>query len=279
MGGRDEHPVRQNGLWPRVGGDRAGVASGWGCAVRARVQRGGSLRRIDCARDAAPVTTRANPNAFDWSGFYLGGHMGYAWGRSNFTATSTGPVAPPFAGSLDFSPPPSGWTGTGSYFAGLQAGYNLMLPSRLVVGFETDMLFPSLVDGGQAIRTVRPRDAGFDEDMLIAGTARGRLGYAIGNWLPYATAGFAWTFDRSTWTEFERDGAHTRRAPAPVAVRVDNWRWCRVSVRAELDRAGGISVRRIRRSRRDISACGRARPDVQPQHISGSARPQLPSAQ
>ncbi|MGA8414306.1 MAG: hypothetical protein WB756_21350, partial [Xanthobacteraceae bacterium] len=166
---------------------------GLGAIVRALLLGGvalfalGCSEPVRCAELTVPGSGASNPNAYDWSGFYLGGHMGYAWGRSNFTATSTGPAAPPFAGSLDFSPPPSGWTGTGSYFAGLQAGYNLMLPSRFVVGFETDMLFPSLVDGGQAIRTVRPRDAGFDEDMLIAGTARGRLGYAIGNWLPYAT--------------------------------------------------------------------------------------------
>ncbi len=162
-----------------------------------------------CAELTVPASGASNPSAYDWSGLYLGGHMGYAWGRSGFTATSIGPFAPAFAGSLDFSPLPNGWTGTGSYFAGLQAGYNLMLPSRLVVGFEADALFPSLVAGGQAIRTVRPRDAEFDEVMLIAGTARGRLGYAVGNWLPYATAGFAWTFDRAIWTEFASDGSHT----------------------------------------------------------------------
>src|SRR5262249_16331000 len=36
---------------PRVGGDRAGVVCGWDCSVCAWVQRGGSLRRIDRARD------------------------------------------------------------------------------------------------------------------------------------------------------------------------------------------------------------------------------------
>ena len=199
------------------GGSRRASRSqrGLGAIVRALLVGGvalvalGCSEPVRCAELTAPATAGGNANAVDWSGFYLGGHMGYAWGRSNFTATSIGPVAPPFAGSLDFSALPSGWTGTGSYFGGLQAGYNLMLPSRLVVGVEADALFPSLVAGGQAIRTVTPRDAGFDEDMLIAGTARGRLGYAFGNWLPYATAGFAWTFDRATWTEFRRDGSHT----------------------------------------------------------------------
>ena len=49
--------------------------------------------------------------------------------------------------------------GTGSYFVGLQGGYNFMLPSRLVVGIEADALFPNLVAGAQDIRTVQPRHA------------------------------------------------------------------------------------------------------------------------
>jgi len=142
-------------------------------------------------------------NAFDWSGFYVGGQTGYAWGRSNFTATSVDERARPFSGSLDFYQPPDGWGGTGSYFAGLQGGYNFMLPSRLVVGVEADALFPNLVAGTQDIRTVQPRHAIVGEGMLSSGSVRGRLGYAFGNWLPYATAGLAWTFDSAAWTRFD----------------------------------------------------------------------------
>ena len=42
-----------------------------------------------------------------------------------------------------------------------------------------------------------------DEEMLIAGTVRGRVGYAFGNWLPYATGGFAWIFDRVAFNDTE----------------------------------------------------------------------------
>ena len=37
--------------------------------------------------------------------------------------------------------------------------------------------------------------------MLSFGTVRGRIGYASGNWLFYATGGFAWTYDRLTLTQ------------------------------------------------------------------------------
>jgi high affinity Mn2+ porin len=180
--------------------------------VRALLAGGAALIAL-ASSDAAPcaealaaaprASATLNANAFDWNGFYVGTQAGYAFGRSNFTATSIGPRALPFNGSLDFFQKPDGWTGTGSYFVGLQAGYNVVLPSRFVIGVEADALFPSLVGAAQAIRTDRPRDAILDENMLVAGTARGRLGYAFGNWLPYATAGFAWTFDQAAWTRLD----------------------------------------------------------------------------
>ena len=38
--------------------------------------------------------------AHDWSGFYAGGHLGVAWGNSNWTATTTGALMPSISGSL-----------------------------------------------------------------------------------------------------------------------------------------------------------------------------------
>src|SRR4051812_4700825 len=76
-----------------------------------------------------------------WAGFYVGGHLGYATGRSAWTATG----ATPLAGTLDFFAPYDAFTGTGSYFAGLHGGYNLMLPSRILLGVEADVSFPSVI--------------------------------------------------------------------------------------------------------------------------------------
>jgi high affinity Mn2+ porin len=36
--------------------------------------------------------------------------------------------------------------------------------------------------------------------VLSSGTLRGRIGYAPGRWLFYATGGFAWSYDRLTLT-------------------------------------------------------------------------------
>jgi len=64
------------------------------------------------------------PSAADWTGFYVGGHLGYAWGNSNFM------TAPGLGGALDFYQSFDAFKDTGSYFAGLQAGYDYMLPNR-----------------------------------------------------------------------------------------------------------------------------------------------------
>ena len=72
------------------------------------------------------------PSAYDWNGFYAGGHVGQAWGTSNWTST------PGIAGSTNLYQPFNGFDGTGSIFAGLQAGYNYMLPNRFLLGAEVD---------------------------------------------------------------------------------------------------------------------------------------------
>ena len=91
---------------------------------------------------AAPISSSA-ASAYDWSGFYAGGHLGYAWGSSNWTASTPAAPALSTSGSLDLFQPFDAFKDTGSFFEGLQAGYNYMLPNRVVVGAEADVSFPS----------------------------------------------------------------------------------------------------------------------------------------
>jgi high affinity Mn2+ porin len=84
------------------------------------------------AADSYP-TKAPTPELANWTGFYLGGHLGYAGGWSNWSANdglSTVSGSPGLFSSY------GAFKGTGSYLFGLQAGYNLMLPSRLVMGFK-----------------------------------------------------------------------------------------------------------------------------------------------
>ena len=155
-----------------------------------------------------PLKAPAAPLAFDWTGFYLGGHFGYAAGTSNWTEN---PVVAPSAsvsGSLDLFQPFDPFNEAGSYFMGVQAGYNYMFSNRIVVGAETDLSVPSFpnlngisIGGASSFATPALGPETYSETVLHSGTLRGRIGYAPGAWLFYATAGFAWTYDSLTLTQ------------------------------------------------------------------------------
>jgi high affinity Mn2+ porin len=150
---------------------------------------------------SSALLSKAPPAAaswsYDWTGVYVGGHLGYATGSSDWTATQAG-AATPLAGSLDLFNGFNAFGGTGSYLLGLQAGYNHMLPSRVVFGTEADISFPNLLSGNQTISSPLIGLANYQDQVEMSGTVRGRIGYAPGNWLFYATGGFAYSFDHLT---------------------------------------------------------------------------------
>jgi high affinity Mn2+ porin len=150
---------------------------------------------------AMPVKAPPTPAPYNWTGFYVGGHLGYANGSSNWSAAPIGTAAPTLAGSLDLFNSFDMFKGTGSDFAGFQAGYNTLLPSRLLLGLETDVSFPSLIGGTATLSSASAGVASYAEQVEFSGTVRGRIGYAPGNWLFYATGGLAWSFDQFTRTQ------------------------------------------------------------------------------
>jgi high affinity Mn2+ porin len=145
---------------------------------------------------------------YDWTGLYVGGHLGYAGGNSNWTSSPTQQGLPATSGSLDLFLPPDNFAEAGSFFAGLQVGYDYMLPSRVVLGVEADASFPAWpnlsgisIGGSSNFNSPVIGPATYSETVLSSGTLRGRIGYAPGNWLFYATGGFAWTYDQQTLTQ------------------------------------------------------------------------------
>ena len=137
----------------------------------------------------------------------MGAHLGYAWGRSNWSE------APDFIFDLfSLSKPIDAFQNTGSFFAGLQAGYDYMFANRLVFGVIVDASAPSFKNqdgisiGGMSLFTspsLGPQT--FSETMLMSGTVRGRFGYAPGNWLFYGTGGYAWTRNQSSVSQLGSD--------------------------------------------------------------------------
>ena len=139
------------------------------CTFVSDIPASGADAAAKMPRKAAPAGA-----VYDWTGFYLGGHFGYGTG-------SLGPDtnAEPLQGAFF----PHSVTGM---IGGYQAGYNWQLTNRVVLGVEADISFGSPVD----IPRLAP--APFNTTIDYVATGRGRLGYAMGTWMPYVTGGVAW---------------------------------------------------------------------------------------
>lgn len=134
----------------------------------------------------SPPRSAALPLVYDWSGFYLGGHIGYAWDQRD--ADVFGP-----AGNFLVS----GSTNGSSAIGGGQIGYNFAFGPRWIFGLEADYSGGAL--GGTAIGdpTLGQRENKIDS----FGTARARIGYAWGRFMAYGTGGFAWAHENMTRTQ------------------------------------------------------------------------------
>ncbi len=127
-------------------------------AIAAIVCFAGSAGAADLPQELPP-----DPDIFNWSGFYLGGHGGYAFegdAAMRFPAATL---------NADLS----------GFLGGLYGGYNYQV-DNFVLGTEADISFGD-VDGSA------PPVSRFETDVL--GSVRFRAGYAYHNLLPYITAG------------------------------------------------------------------------------------------
>ena len=126
------------------------------------------------AADMAVKSPAMNAAVYNWTGFYVGGHVGYGDG-------SLGPDTNPLPLQGVFFP----HTVTGG-IGGFQVGYNHQFANRFVLGVEADATFVGPID------LPRRRLGPFNSSIDYVGTVRGRAGYSFGTWMPYITGGFAW---------------------------------------------------------------------------------------
>lgn len=132
------------------------------------------------------------PPMFSWTGFYVGINAGGSLGE--FTTTDRYGT---FGTGDENNASSKGFSGGG------QIGFNYEFPaSNIVLGVEADFqgstlkgTYDSYVSNGQG---------GWNDSSNVNwwGTARARVGYAFGNFLPYATGGVAYghvTTSGSCW--------------------------------------------------------------------------------
>ena len=146
---------------------------------------------------AADMTARpayaAPPPAYSWSGFYIGGNVGYGWGTAKDDATESTTMS----GVVTRSTTTSNSQDMNGVIGGVQAGYNYQF-GTWVWGWETDFqgsgqkgssTFNGVAGGALGI----PFTVTADHKLEWFGTSRGRLGVLWGpNVLLYGTAGVAY---------------------------------------------------------------------------------------
>lgn len=109
---------------------------------------------------------------FNWSGAYLGGQIGYGWGKSTFQSE----------GEIDALKP-------NGFLGGLYAGYNFDIGNNVILGIDGDVTYNNL-----------KKSLSDDDDFLTAtvesrlrwsGAVRARAGYAFDRFMPYIAGGVA----------------------------------------------------------------------------------------
>lgn len=127
---------------------------------------------------ADAIATTEPVSAYNWSGAYVGGQIGYGWGNDKWS----------FQG-LDYTVPakPDGFLG------GIYGGYNWQFGSGVVLGADADFTFSDMKKSGIDGDSSGFADPTYGYGSKIDWTAavRGRVGYGVGRFLPYVAGGVA----------------------------------------------------------------------------------------
>jgi len=193
----------------------------------------------------APLPASAPAPAYNWTGFYLGGNAGGAWG--NFDPSNFMPFVGGAGGIIladvniynsavaSQSMKPSGFTG------GFQAGYNWQV-NNVVLGLEGDIDSFNLKGSATTSGTLAgplPFTATSSASTTWLATARGRLGLTADNWLFYGTGGAAFTTLKGNFGftdaigDFESAAVSNSLTGYAVGGGVEAGLWQQWSIRAE----------------------------------------------
>jgi outer membrane immunogenic protein len=117
------------------------------------------------------------PALYSWSGFYLGGHLGWGWADNGWSD-------------------PSGTFGTfadvdaDGFLGGGQVGFNWQW-NNVVLGLEAQISAAD-INGSESFAVPPLGTATLSNDINWITSVTGRLGFAANNWLFYGKGGWAW---------------------------------------------------------------------------------------
>lgn len=140
---------------------------------------------------------------YNWTGFYLGGHVGGAWSNADAINSAGG-----------FLPAPAGTTigidGAG-VLGGFQLGFNWQT-GNWVFGVQGDMSWTGINPASDPFPGSPTTTLNYKTDWLA--TVTGRIGYAWNNVLLYGKGGGAWVHNKYDLSDptvpFDFTGSDTR---------------------------------------------------------------------
>lgn len=158
---------------------------------------GTSAVAADLPMKARPAPVEA-PAYDPWTGFYVGGNVGYGWSNSVDTELFADSTTPTNIG--DSTTTSRGTIGTlfgEGWFGGGQIGYNARLAPNWMAGIETDLQGSNIHDSIGANftnpnGTFNPIVGNANYNVDWFGTVRGRVGFTNGPSLIYLTGGLAY---------------------------------------------------------------------------------------
>jgi outer membrane immunogenic protein len=136
-------------------------------AVAMMIAGTAAVRAADLPAPEVPMVAAAPAAAYDWTGFYVGLNVGYAWGEFDGGSNRQG------FGGRDID----------GIIGGAQVGGNWQW-DKFVAGLETDI---------QGTGFDSSNSGKFKPEGGIFGTVRGRVGFAFDRFLVYGTGGFAYS--------------------------------------------------------------------------------------
>jgi outer membrane immunogenic protein len=145
------------------------------------------------AADLVPEPiVEAPPPVFNWTGFYAGVHAGYAWGGQDDNQSNLFDDPPTPADNFDMD----------GFIGGVHGGYNWQM-DQFVFGVEGDIDYTN-IKGSEGYAGYVPNlgydylDGSLELESNWQASLRLRAGYAVDNFLMYATGGVAFADGKMT---------------------------------------------------------------------------------
>lgn len=151
---------------------------------------GTALALVSAPAFAADLPMKAPPMVapvavYNWTGFYIGGHVGWGWTEVESIQLAPGSAAFPtgtaFAkNNLD------------GFLGGVQGGFNWQVSPNFVLGVEGEYSWADINGSARTVSVVNGFVSNTTAHTKELGLFTGRLGYAANNWLFFVKGGGAW---------------------------------------------------------------------------------------